>query len=242
MSTAMRSFETGATRNTDAGKLDYEGFLSPLVLKRYAEYMNKHRVQADGSLRDSDNWQKGIPRNVYMKSAWRHFFDWWSCHRNLGTGGQVELEESLCALVFNAMGYLHELQSQKKEAVLDELLATPAPPFGFDRDQAIRDAAESCKAVLPSGIDHAQAVADVRKTIAERAREVWGKAVPSAPIVPAPASLGVCFLAACGEAGIPWLDRGRAQVVQDLIQAGWVELENRNWVWKPGPIRTEKES
>jgi len=188
MSTAMRSFETGATRNTDAGKLDYEGFLSPLVLKRYAEYMNKHRVQADGSLRDSDNWQKGIPRNVYMKSAWRHFFDWWSCHRNLGTGGQVELEESLCALVFNAMGYLHELQSQKKEAVLDELLATPAP------------------------------------------------------IVPAPASLGVCFLAACGEAGIPWLDRGRAQVVQDLIQAGWVELENRNWVWKPGPIRTEKES
>src|SRR5687768_4320669 len=36
---AMREFETGATRNLDNGKLDYEGFLSPLVMERFAEYM-----------------------------------------------------------------------------------------------------------------------------------------------------------------------------------------------------------
>src|SRR5580698_7792736 len=63
----FRTFETGATRNLDASKYDYEGFLSPLVMERFGQYMHKHRVQADGSLRDSDNWQKGIPLQAYMK-------------------------------------------------------------------------------------------------------------------------------------------------------------------------------
>jgi len=57
----MRTFGGGATRNSDQGKPDYEGFLSPLVIIRYGEYMTRHRVQADGNIRDSDNWQKGIP-------------------------------------------------------------------------------------------------------------------------------------------------------------------------------------
>lgn len=86
-------------------KLDYEGFLSPLVLERYAQYMHSHRVQATGVLRDSDNWQKGIPLSVYMKSGYRHFFDWWKHHRKLTVAESVE--ESLCALLFNVMGYLH---------------------------------------------------------------------------------------------------------------------------------------
>ena len=54
----MSSFETGATRNTDEGKLHYKGFLSPRALRKYAEYMEHHRVQADGSIRDPDNWKK----------------------------------------------------------------------------------------------------------------------------------------------------------------------------------------
>lgn len=103
----IRKFETGATRNTDDGKLDFEGFLSPIVLERYAQYMHKHRVQADGSLRDSDNWQKGIPKTAYMKSGFRHFFDWWKEHRGLKT--KEGIEEALCALIFNASGYLFEL-------------------------------------------------------------------------------------------------------------------------------------
>lgn len=102
----MRTFETGATRNLDDDKYDYEGFLSPLVLERYAEYMHKHRKQADGVLRDSDNWQKGIPEAQYMKSGFRHFFDWWSWHRGLPVA--ETLEDALCALMFNVMGYLHE--------------------------------------------------------------------------------------------------------------------------------------
>lgn len=104
----MRTFSSGATRDSDTTKLDYEGFLSPLVLKRYAEYMHKHRQQADGTLRDSDNWQKGIPFDAYMKSMWRHFMDVWRQHR--GLAGDDTLEDSLCAVLFNAMGYLHELE------------------------------------------------------------------------------------------------------------------------------------
>lgn len=102
----MRTFESGATRNLDESKLDFEGFFSPLVMERFAEYMHKHRKQADGKLRDSDNWQKGIPLDAYMKSGYRHFFDWWKEHRGIST--QEGLEDSLCALLFNVQGYLHE--------------------------------------------------------------------------------------------------------------------------------------
>lgn len=104
----MRTFNSGATRNVDDEKLDFDGFLSPLVLHRYAEYLNKHRKQADGKLRDSDNWQKGIPLKVYMKSAFRHFFGWWAKHRKADIVLKEDIEESLCGLIFNAMGYLHE--------------------------------------------------------------------------------------------------------------------------------------
>jgi hypothetical protein len=74
----VRTFGTGATRDLDVNKLDFEGFLSPLVLKRYAEHMHKARKLPDGSLRASDNWQLGIPKDAYMKSMFRHFFDVWS--------------------------------------------------------------------------------------------------------------------------------------------------------------------
>lgn len=108
----MRIFETGATRDTDTNKLDYEGFISPIVLKRYAEYMNKNRVQPDGTLRDSDNWQRGIPPNVYMKSMWRHFMDVWMNHRNYKA--REDMETALCAVLFNAMGYLHEYLNEER--------------------------------------------------------------------------------------------------------------------------------
>jgi len=102
----IRKFKTGATRDTDNGKLDYEGFISPIVLQRYAEYMHEHRLQSDGKLRDSDNWMKGIPKSEYMKSGWRHFEDWWLEHR--GCKSREGLEKALCGVIFNAMGYLYE--------------------------------------------------------------------------------------------------------------------------------------
>jgi hypothetical protein len=110
----IRIFDTGATRDTDKDKLDFEGFLSPLVIKRYAEYLHKHRKQADGTYRDSDNWQKGIPCKVYIKSAFRHFIDWWTIHRDWHKCLQEKFEDSICAVIFNASGYLHEILRRKQ--------------------------------------------------------------------------------------------------------------------------------
>jgi hypothetical protein len=105
----MRTFETGATRDVEGEKFDYEGFLSPLVIERFGQYMHKHRTQRNGERRESDNWQRGIPKVVYMKSGWRHFMAWWGAHR----AGE-ETEEHLCALLFNVQGYLHEVLKEGK--------------------------------------------------------------------------------------------------------------------------------
>lgn len=114
----IRKFETEATRDSDVNKNDYEGFLSPLVIERYGDYMTKHRQQADGQLRDSDNWQKGIPKNAYMKSMWRHFLDIWFIHRGYKRfdkqrNEDITLDEALCALLFNVIGYLFEVLKEK---------------------------------------------------------------------------------------------------------------------------------
>ena len=108
----MREFTTGATRDDDDTKNDYEGFLSPLVIEAFGNYMTKHRKQADGTLRDSDNWQKGYGEgdehyNVCMKSMWRHFLAVWKWHR--GWDSAEGVEESLGGLLFNVMAYWDRL-------------------------------------------------------------------------------------------------------------------------------------
>ncbi len=106
----LRTFATGATRDIEDGKLDYEAFLSPLVLKRYAEYMHQCRIQSDGNLRDGDNWTKGIPRRAYLKSLHRHMMDVWLIMRGWPERATtLDLEMALGACLFNVMGLLHEV-------------------------------------------------------------------------------------------------------------------------------------
>lgn len=117
----MREFTTGAIRDDDKEKPDYEGFLSPLVIERYGEYMNKHRKQADGNLRDSDNWQKEFGDNhfaVCMKSLYRHFLEVWFIHRGYKRwdkqrNEEITIEEALMALLFNVMAYAHKLLKER---------------------------------------------------------------------------------------------------------------------------------
>lgn len=104
----VRTFETGATRDTDEGKLAFEGFLSPRVLLRFAEYMHEHRIQSDGGLRDADNWQKGIPVDAYMDSLLRHIMDLWLHHRGDGELAREDVGDALCACLFNVQGLLFE--------------------------------------------------------------------------------------------------------------------------------------
>ncbi len=110
----IRAFQSGATRDQDTTKFDYEGFLSPLALSRFAAYMHKNRVQSDGSTRASDNWQKGIPRDSYMKSLWRHLMTVWMHHRNVPEADCEDMEEALCGVIFNSQGYLHEILKAKE--------------------------------------------------------------------------------------------------------------------------------
>lgn len=118
-----RTFDTGATRDTAQDKLEYMGFLSPIVLQRFAQYMHKNRHMRDGSLRDSNNWQKGIPLDVYEQSLGRHFVDFWLHHRGWGhMAEEADFETVLTAIMFNTMGYLHELLKQRIGRPLAELL------------------------------------------------------------------------------------------------------------------------
>ena len=118
--TKIRQFKTGATRDTNEGKLDFEGFNSPIVEKEFAKYMHKHRFQADGTLRDSDNWQKGIPKDVYAKSLIDHCIDFWLEHR--GFESRDGIIDALCGLRFNVNGYLFELLKHKKKKVKSKII------------------------------------------------------------------------------------------------------------------------
>lgn len=109
----IRQFETGATRDSEEGKFDYEGFLCPLVMEEFGRYMHEHRKQSDGKLRDSDNWQRGMSLTVYIKSLFRHFHDLWKLHRghtviDRKTKQPVTVKQAACAILFNTQGYLHE--------------------------------------------------------------------------------------------------------------------------------------
>ena len=112
----MRTFDSGATRDTVEGKLSYAKCLSPAVLRRYLEYMDKHRKQADGQMRDWDNWKKGIDVDAYMDSLVRHVWDMWLMHTGtMPNDENVSAEDLLCAIMFNSMGYLFEILSVNDE-------------------------------------------------------------------------------------------------------------------------------
>lgn len=105
----VRKFNSGATRDSEEGKNDYEGYLSPLVIEAYGNYMTKHRKQSDGSIRDSDNWKKGFGNKHYdvcMKSLWRHFLDLWLEHR--GFISREGMKDALMGILFNTMAYTYQ--------------------------------------------------------------------------------------------------------------------------------------
>ncbi len=109
----MRGYGTGGVRSELGDKLQYEGFFSPAVLLRRAQYMKKHQEQEDGKHRQPDNWQKGMTKEDYIDSAFRHFMFWWLTHREEWKATDDELEEAICALMFNCEGYLFEMMREE---------------------------------------------------------------------------------------------------------------------------------
>jgi hypothetical protein len=125
----QQGFTTGATRSTAEGKIDYEGHINPEVLAIFGDYMSRHRVQRDGKLRASDNWQKGIPIPNYIKSLIRHTMELWRMYRgypvvNPDSGEHFTFRDVCCAIMFNIMGLILELN--RLQAIGDQ--TTP-----FDR-------------------------------------------------------------------------------------------------------------
>jgi hypothetical protein len=101
----MRAFESGAIRDSEEGKLDFEAALSPQVLWEFAVYMEKHCHLPDGTTRSADNWQAGFPNDVLMKSLLRHVMDLWMLHRGLcpvrpEDGKVVTWDDALGAAMF----------------------------------------------------------------------------------------------------------------------------------------------
>ena len=124
LKTMPRKFDTGATRDDETGKYDYEGAIDPAVLHAFAGYMHEHRYMPDGTIRSADNWQKGIPSESYMSSLVRHVMDLWRLHRygiavRPETNETVDITEALGGIFFNVQGlwrsYLIEQAVMQKE-------------------------------------------------------------------------------------------------------------------------------
>jgi hypothetical protein len=138
----LRSFDSGATRDTAEGKLDMEGFTHPMVMLQFAKYMNMNRVQSDGQLRDSDNWQKGIPTEAYVKSLRRHHDDVWLEWRNFPT--EAGMIAALCGIMFNTMGMLKEILQNREWELQDFDGDEPTPEMQkrLDKIKADKEAAK----------------------------------------------------------------------------------------------------
>lgn len=122
MKNKIRTFLSGATRNTNNGKFDIEGFTNPAVENSFSRYMHKHRKMEDGSLRDSDNWQKSIPSSELMKSLLRHVHDVHLLHRGYEvideSGEKISLEECLNGVKFNINAYILNLIKDSKSKII----------------------------------------------------------------------------------------------------------------------------
>jgi hypothetical protein len=107
-----RAFSTGATRNNDTTRIDWVKMLSLPAMFEYARYMRRHQKQADGSMREFDNWKGsdgagGFPLDEVVESLVRHVLDLAALDRGIEPMRECELKETCCAIIFNAMAYLH---------------------------------------------------------------------------------------------------------------------------------------
>ena len=129
----MRKLKTGATRDSDNGKYEYLGFINPLCDYSFAKYMHKFRTMADGTKRESRNWQKGFGLEIPAQSLVRHLEDFKLLHEGFFVyeyrkdkiverrvykkkfaipppdHKEITFEDSLNAIRFNAEAYKLEL-------------------------------------------------------------------------------------------------------------------------------------
>lgn len=114
----LRRWASGATRDTANDKPEPWGFMSSLVEKRFSQYMQQHRIQSDGELRDSDNWCKGIPIDSYYQSLGRHCQDLRLIYEGFPEEARTkDITEALCGIFFNTQGLIYELLKTESRGI-----------------------------------------------------------------------------------------------------------------------------
>ncbi len=104
----VRTFTTGAIRDSEEGKEDYVETFSFTAWKRYAFYMTGKK-----SKYGAGNFKKGIPTESYEKSLLRHVQKYFE---NKYENGQIEKDEDhLSAIMFNTQGIMHNEEMEKKK-------------------------------------------------------------------------------------------------------------------------------
>lgn len=117
----IRQFDSGATRDTTEGKHEPWGFTSALVEKAFCEYMDFHRHQADGELRESNNWTKGIPMDTYWHSLSRHIQDLRLIYEGFPEESRTtDIISTLCAIKFNVEGMIYELKKSELKGMKEK--------------------------------------------------------------------------------------------------------------------------
>jgi len=116
-SSELRNFDTGAIRDNDDSKINYQGALSPLVLEAYGAYIQKHSLLPDGTRRNNKNWQNLFGtheehRQVCIESAWRHFIDLLMEHD--GYDSRDGLDEAIGGLMFNIQAYWFSVLKERR--------------------------------------------------------------------------------------------------------------------------------
>ncbi len=114
----IRTFDTGATRDTDEGKPRYHAYTCPLVEQKRGEYMLKHQKQGD-TIRPADNWKKRMPLEEILESLIRHVKDL-ELHHDGYTDQcrESDIHEILGGIWANATFYHHGIcQDERKGEV-----------------------------------------------------------------------------------------------------------------------------
>lgn len=114
----ITTFKSGAIRDNQEGKPDFNETISWTAFNRYAKYMTGKKAKYGAG-----NFKKGIPTSSYVASMLRHVDKWM---RNTYENGQDELnEDHLSAIVFNVFGIMHN----EGQAALPS--PTPPPKYGL---------------------------------------------------------------------------------------------------------------
>ncbi len=135
----------------------------------------------DGTMRDGDNWQNGIPLDVYMKSLVRHMIDVWLHHRGLSEQATESLDDAIGGVIFNAMGYwFEELESHNAEAAsvpgvggYEWTLADNLGGFDLSVDGKARSAVEGAPITQGTNADWAKWSGEKPIQVGDMVRPVW---------------------------------------------------------------------